>query len=1726
MLSLWFIFSSCSEGQQHSSPSTGVTPKGDLEIFWPEAGTHTKEHILTVSGSCSPGYPVVFSGSLFGVLPTSCEEQRPGSLRLGTFSKGVGLDWGDGYKTISVSQNIPGVGAVRTSVQVKIDTIAPLVAFDPLYAIYRAITTSGTRITVRGTCESGLKVKFSGDVSRYQSASCTNGEFSTLVNLLDGLGSKTLTAIQVDKAGNEAESSLELILVQNLLLHFGSHSDGDATNQRTIQISGQCTEGLNVEWSGDIEAPHPTPCFNEQFSELIDLDDGDGLKELTVTQNDPSGKEVTATIHLDLDRQPPHLGFNLSLDGSPFNQRVIEVEGFCEDRIVQFSGDIEGTPTTSCVNSAFKSSVTLLDGDGFKWITATETDLARNSMSSDVLVELDRVPPNLIFNQISKTIVKDKNINVSGYCESGLNVVLSGDIESSMTTTCSHSGGEFSTGIILTSEDGVKDIEAKQEDLAGNEESVSLSLTLDTQPPVLTLTTPESNHTSLSRDVTLKGTCELSNNRSVSISGTILNSPITTPCTQGSFRTLVTLESGDGQKEIILTQEDNAGNTGRLRRSIILDLSIELTTQYSDGLYVNERVIPVEGACSEPSENVQLSGDIIATTALCLDNLSFSTSVTLLGADGAKQIIATQANGMGNNQAILNLILDTTPPTLSFISPSNAATITNITREVNVRGSCEVGNDVELSGDFDESPLDVPCLASLFNSPITLLRRDGTKNIQVTQEDTPGNEGSANLSLVLEIYSVAFRSHFNGQLVNSTNIDIGGFCEPDLGVNLSGDIANLTATCSEDGAFLTPVVLTGGDGLKSIIAIQTGASGNIQATLNLILDTIPPVVRFTSPERGTTLLNTNEIIVEGLCENGGTNVTLSGDVTTSKTVACSSSVFQASLTVTDGGGAKSLFVTQRDSAENETRSSLIVSLRKTLRDIVQVSPGGFHTCALTSSGHVKCWGRNESGQLGNGSESWSYLPTSVHTSSTNSAPLNDIKAISSGDSHTCALTLSGHVKCWGDGFRGALGDGRDIINMPERISLTPVDVHTSSTDSSPLSGIAAISVGSGGTWSGSHTCALTTDETVKCWGSGHSGQLGDGGSSSSSTPVYVHTSSSDPTPLSGIKAISSGGWHTCALVSDTIKCWGYGGYGQLGIGGEGEWDDSTLEYYYSLGTPTPLDVHTSSSDSNPLSNIAAVSAGDNHTCALTKGGSVKCWGYGQDDGLGYGISSAPMDIRTSSSDINPLSNISAVSAGSYETCVLTTGGTVKCWRSWGGYPIDVQTSSSDTNPLSGITSINLGRGHACAIATGGSVKCWGEYSYTFALGDGRGVSSTLPVDVLRSREDTPDLSNIKSIDIGDWACALTTGGNVKCWGGMSSSQLPVDTHTSSTDPTPLENIESISVGRGHACAVTTNGTVKCWGQGGEGQLGSEGEPDSNGYYPNSFTPMDVQSSSDSDPLSNITAVSSGEFHTCALTVSGSVECWGGIGRSEWLLGNARIHSSVASVDVHNGYDESILEGVTAISVGSEHTCALTTGGIVKCWGRGSYGRLGNSGSDQQFPVNVLSNATNISAGGYHTCALIANGTVKCWGKGKLGQLGHGSSTHSSTIPVNVSESSSSNNPLSGIAAISAGGYHTCALTTSGVVKCWGYGGIHGALGNGEPGEGDIFDYDSSAPVDVHTSSSDSNPLSNISGISAGRRRTCALTTGGTVKCWGYGELRDLVNGINSSSSTPVNVINP
>ena len=311
-------------------------------------------------------------------------------------------------------------------------------------------------------------------------------------------------------------------------------------------------------------------------------------------------------------------------------------------------------------------------------------------------------------------------------------------------------------------------------------------------------------------------------------------------------------------------------------------------------------------------------------------------------------------------------------------------------------------------------------------------------------------------------------------------------------------------------------------------------------------------------------------------------------------------------------------------------------------------------------------------------------------------------------------------------------------------------------------------------------------------------------------------------------------------------------------------------------------------------------------------------------------------------------------------------------------------------------------------------------------------------------------------------------------------------------PTPLA-ATAIAAGYDHTCALLATGDVRCWGYGASGQLG----------YGNRSTIGDDETpaSAGNVPLGGkATAIAAGYEHTCALLTTGDVRCWGLSGYGQ--LGYGNTHNIGDDETPATAGNVPLGDKAIAITAGKYHTCALLTTGDVRCWGAGAYGQLGygntNNIGDDETPasagnVQFGGGATAIAAGGTHTCALLSTGSISCWGSGYYGQLGHGN-THN--IGDRDAPLFAGNVPLGAQATtITAGDAHTCALLTTGDVRCWGSGG-NGRLGYGN--KNSIGDDETPATTGNITLGA------KATAITAGAAHTCALLTTGGVRCWGYG----------------------
>jgi alpha-tubulin suppressor-like RCC1 family protein len=412
-----------------------------------------------------------------------------------------------------------------------------------------------------------------------------------------------------------------------------------------------------------------------------------------------------------------------------------------------------------------------------------------------------------------------------------------------------------------------------------------------------------------------------------------------------------------------------------------------------------------------------------------------------------------------------------------------------------------------------------------------------------------------------------------------------------------------------------------------------------------------------------------------------------------------------------------------------------------------------------------------------------------------------------------------------------------------------------------------------------------------------------------------------------VEQIATGVYHSCAVLpTDALRCWGFSGDGQLGYG-----NINTVGETNTPGSAGPVDLggHT----------VAALTAGDYHTCAILDDGTVRCWGYGYDGELGYGNQN---DVGV----INTPGSMPPVNLGTGLTATaISAGGTA------------------------GGTGGSGGGRHTCVILNTSGVECWGDNA-DGELGYAKGVA-TVGANNSPAAEGPVNLGGHSAKAIaagGQHTCAILEDNTVKCWGSGAYGQLgygPSGPGGSVYDPSAVGTVDlgagrtavAITAGDYYTCAILDDGSVECWGQGDFGQLGygntnSVGATDT----PASVGPVDLGAGR------KAVAISAGADHTCAILDNGTVLCWGSGANGQLGYGNT---NSVGATDTPASVGPVNLGAgrtATAISVGQSDTCARLDDGSVQCWGLGTSGVLGHCNDQNVGATNTPGSVAPVDIG--------------------------------------------------------------------------------------------------------------------------------------------------------------------
>jgi alpha-tubulin suppressor-like RCC1 family protein len=633
-----------------------------------------------------------------------------------------------------------------------------------------------------------------------------------------------------------------------------------------------------------------------------------------------------------------------------------------------------------------------------------------------------------------------------------------------------------------------------------------------------------------------------------------------------------------------------------------------------------------------------------------------------------------------------------------------------------------------------------------------------------------------------------------------------------------------------------------------------------------------------------------------------------------------------------------------------------------------IAAGHAHACAILDDGTSKCWGLNNSGQLGQGDlRGRGALPTDMGDAllPVDLGTGHHAKSLSVGPSQTCALLENKALKCWGNNSYGnlGLGDSNARGDGPSEMggNLPAIDLGYRRYARS-------VAIGGG------FTCAVLDDSKVKCWGNNQYGTLGLGdrvqhgaspGEMGDALPA-VNLGSRCTT----VRRVTATFLNACAeLDNGELKCWGSGASGMLGIGPSNMRGDQASD----MGDHLPsFDLGSCGIES------FANGFGYHYGCALLSNGTVKCWGansYGQ---LGSDRSShagdEPGDMGSALADVQ-----------------LGTGRTV--------------------------AGIAPGYYHSCALLDGGEVKCWGA-NFTGSLGQGDSMRRDGRASYMGDHLPKVDLGTGRTATLlvtgADHSCAILDNGAVKCWGDNSKGELGLgDTNDrgdaagemgdalGSVDLGVGRSAKALSLGFRHSCALLDDDSIKCWGWNLYQQCGNSNDLAGDvGDGPGEMGDvLHVVSLGSKKPI----AVFAGYDNTCALLGDGGLKCWGENSRGQLGLGDGRYRGSLVA-DMGDALPELDFGAggtVLKVAMGAQRQCVLLDDQSVKCWGYGGYGALGygdlldRGGKPGQMGEALPSvdfgadqPVLDLASSWYDTCVQLGQG-VKCWGNNQMGQLGRG-----------------------------------------------------------------------------------------------------------------------------------------
>ena len=377
--------------------------------------------------------------------------------------------------------------------------------------------------------------------------------------------------------------------------------------------------------------------------------------------------------------------------------------------------------------------------------------------------------------------------------------------------------------------------------------------------------------------------------------------------------------------------------------------------------------------------------------------------------------------------------------------------------------------------------------------------------------------------------------------------------------------------------------------------------------------------------------------------------------------------------------------------------------------------------------------------------------------------------------------------------------------------------------------------------------------------------------------------------------------------------------------------------------------------------VVALTAGSHHVCALSDIGNVTCWGNNDAGQLGYAHTEPVGDNEPAGAYGNVFVGlkVNSITAGDRHTCALLASGNVRCWGDGDDLQLgrgDAEWVGDDETPVTGgdanlgdmtFREVAAGYRHTCALNHAGAIMCWGTSEYG-ALGNG---------DVTTIDTDTPPPvlsmggAAVSLVTGSKHSCAILDDASVRCWGravGLGTGddeRIDDDELTGTMSTVPIaEPVAQLAAGALHTCALSSVGNIRCWGDASQGVLG----------YGDTVSVMDASQSGLVHLGARAVQIAAGYDHTCALKVDGAVRCWGN--GASGSLGYGSTDSIGDDETPIIMPDVELAEPATSVVAGHGFTCALLESGAVSCWGSGADGRLGNGNEqnigDDEEPASI------------------------------------------------------------------------------------------------------------------------------------------------------------------------------